>query len=109
MIDIFSVDREGFKNNSRYFVRNILRAGMENLKFENVITVRTDPAGGIRTLADISSCTGFLLREWPGRRGDKHRAALQACSDASSGKKSPDNARRAFVLAAREAGIMINQ
>jgi hypothetical protein len=82
---------------------------MENPRFDNVITVRTDPAGGSITLADIAACTSFLLREWPGKRGDKHRAALQACSDASTGRKSADSARRAFVQAAREAGILINQ
>ena len=82
---------------------------MENPRFENAVTIRTDPAGGSSALADVAACTSFLLREWPGKRGDKHRAALQACSDASSGKKSSDSARRAFVLAAREAGILINQ
>jgi hypothetical protein len=81
---------------------------MENQKFESAVTVRIDPAGGSKSLADVSACTSFLLREWPGKRGDKHRAALQACSDASEGKRSVEGARRAFILAAREAGILVN-
>ncbi|WP_202305507.1 DUF982 domain-containing protein [Mesorhizobium sp. L-8-10] len=81
---------------------------MQSQKFETPVTVLTDPGGGRTVIDDIRSCTEFLLRRWPGKRGDNHRAALQACSDASAGKKPIENARRAFALAARGAGILIN-
>ncbi|MGI6852502.1 DUF982 domain-containing protein [Mesorhizobium sp. 1B3] len=80
---------------------------MQNQKFNIPITVLTDSAGGQTNIDDIQSCTEFLLRNWPGKRGDKHRAALQACSDASAGKKPAENARRAFAVAARGAGILV--
>jgi hypothetical protein len=81
---------------------------MQNQKFDIPITVSIDPAGGTMAIADTRSCTEFLLRKWPGKRGDSHRAALQACSDASAGKKPTESARRAFALAARGAGILVN-
>lgn len=80
---------------------------LENQKFDPV-TVFTDPAGGLAVIVDIRSCGEFLLRRWPGKRSDKRRDALQACSDVTSGKRPPEIARRAFVAAAREAGILVN-
>jgi hypothetical protein len=81
---------------------------MSNPRFENPILVQADSAGGTFEIADIQTCNDFLLRRWPGKRGDKHRAALQACMDTASGKKLASNARKAFWAAAREAGILIN-
>lgn len=80
----------------------------DNPKFESPVTVFTDPAGGKATIGDIGACSHFLLRNWPSKRSDKRRAALQACSDVSSGKRPPEIARRAFVAAAREAGILVS-
>lgn len=80
----------------------------DDQKFNAPVTVFTDPAGGQTTITDIPSCSHFLLRQWPTKRGDKRQSALQACSDVSSGKRPPEIARRAFVAAAREAGILVS-
>jgi len=80
----------------------------DNQKFESPVTIFTDPAGGQIAITDIQSCSQFLLRRWPSKRGDKRRSALQACSDVSSGKRPPEIARRAFIAAAREAGILVS-
>lgn len=77
-------------------------------KFDPPVTVFTDPAGGQTVISDIRSCGEFLLRRWPSKRSDKRRSALRACSDVSSGKRSPEIARLAFIAAAREAGILVN-
>lgn len=79
---------------------------MEKQKFEPAVTVLVDPAGGRSMITTTGECMDFLLKRWPGKRGDKHRAALQACMDASSDKKTTATARRAFVAAAREAGVL---
>lgn len=79
---------------------------MDNFRFEAPVTVKVDPAGTvqIRTPREASD---FLLHNWHGKRSPKHRAALQACSDAISGGKPAMAARRAFVAAAREANIFV--
>ena len=82
---------------------------MNNPKFEDPIIVESGRLGGEVRLADINACSEFLLRGWPGKRGDKHRAALQACADATAGKRPVSNARKAFAAAAREAGLLINR
>lgn len=81
---------------------------MENNKFETPVTVKTDPAGTPLVLHTARQASEFLLNSWPGKRSEKHRAALQACSDAIAGNKPAMAARRAFVAAAREASIFVN-
>ncbi|PSJ59377.1 DUF982 domain-containing protein [Pseudaminobacter soli (ex Li et al. 2025)] len=82
---------------------------MENNRFENPITVRADATGTLLTLRTAREASDFLLNRWPGKRSDKHRAALQACSDVNLGNKPVIGARRAFVAAAREAGIFFDE
>lgn len=82
---------------------------MENNKFETPVTVKVDPAGTLLTLRTARETSDFLLNRWPGKRSEKHRAALQACSDVNLGNKPPIGARRAFVAAVREAGIFVDE
>lgn len=82
---------------------------MENDRYENPVTVKVTPAGALLTLRTTRETSDFLLTRWPGKRTDKHRAALQACSDVNSGNKPAIGARRAFVAAAREAGVLADE
>ena len=79
---------------------------MENPKFDVPVVVLTQ-GNEAMSIQDVVACTGFLLKNWRGRRGDKHREALQACSDASDGKKPAAIARRAFTAAARDTGVLL--
>lgn len=82
---------------------------MEKDQFDTSVTVKADAAGTLLTLRTARDTSDFLLNRWPGKRTEKHRAALQACSDVQSGGKPPIGARRAFVAAAREAGVFTDQ
>ncbi|WP_354317147.1 DUF982 domain-containing protein [Sinorhizobium fredii] len=47
------------------------------------------------------------LSQWPGgARGRAYRAACRVCRDALDGWRRPQEARRAFVKAARRAGLL---
>jgi hypothetical protein len=80
---------------------------MANEKFDQSVTVLADPAGGQETIGDATACLDFLLRRWRGKRSDKHRAAIQACTDTNSGRRPASFARKAFIAAAREAAILV--
>ena len=80
---------------------------MRTLKFEAPVIVRSDQAEGQLSIESVEACTDFLLKNWSGKRGDKHRAAIQACADATEGKKPVASARRAFLAAARDAGVLV--
>lgn len=82
---------------------------MENDKFENPVNVTVDASGILLTLRTAREATDFLLNRWPGKRTEKHRTALQACSDVRNGTKPPIGARRALVAAAREAGVFVDE
>jgi hypothetical protein len=82
---------------------------LDNLRFEDPIVIENSPTGSTVQLADVNACSEFLLRGWPGKRGEKHRAALQACADVTAGKKPMSNARKAFAAAAREVGLTIGR
>jgi hypothetical protein len=82
---------------------------MDNNRFENHVAVKVDAAGAVRTLRSPNDAYDFLLNQWSGKRSDKHRAALQACSDANLGNKPPIAARRALIAAVREAGVLVDE
>ncbi|AZO24983.1 MULTISPECIES: DUF982 domain-containing protein [unclassified Mesorhizobium] len=82
---------------------------MQNPKFIQPVTVRASTQDPETVITDVYECSSFLLRKRPGKRGPSHRAALQACHDASADKKPISSVRRAFALAAREAGILVGQ
>jgi len=81
---------------------------MQHDQFDTPVTVRIEASGGLLSLRSVRETSDFLLNRWPGKRTEKHRAALQACSDVENGKPAM-SARRAFVAAAREAGVFADQ
>jgi hypothetical protein len=92
----------------RYPSGYALWTAMQNPKFIQPVTVRARTQD-LETVTDVDECSSFLLRKWPGKRGPSHRAALQACHDASADRKPISSVRRAFALVAREAGILVGQ
>ena len=81
---------------------------MAHEKFDQPVTVVTElPGGGQETIGDATVCLDFLLRRWRGKRSEKYRAAIQACSDTNSGRRPASFARKAFIVAAREAAILV--
>lgn len=81
---------------------------MENNRFETPVTVKSSVAGTSQVLRTTREASDYLLKSWPGKRGDKHRAALQACHDAIAGDKPASTARRSFLAAAREADVLVS-
>lgn len=79
---------------------------MENNRFETPVTVRSAD-GPDKVLKSAREASDYLLNNWTGKRGPKHREALQACHDALAGAKPAMTARRAFVAAAREASVLV--
>lgn len=80
---------------------------MQNDRFESPIAVRSGPAGPGRLLRTAQEASEFLLTQWPGKKSEKYRAALQACYDAVAGGKPAMTARRAFLAAGREADVLV--
>jgi hypothetical protein len=61
-----------------------------------------------RLVNSVSEASAFLFDNWPGRESDCWYAAIKHCNDALKGSVSVDDARAAFVVAAKDAGILHN-
>lgn len=82
---------------------------MENTKFDQPVTVKGGAESTVLALRGPRDAANFLLNGWLGKRTEKHRAALQACSDVIDRGKPAMVARRAVVAAVREAGVLIDE
>ena len=80
---------------------------MSNDRFDVPVTVKFGSPAQEKVLRTAQDASGVLLNSWPGKRSPKHRAALQACHDATAGDKPAMTARRAFLAAAREVDVEI--
>ena len=81
---------------------------METSKFETFVTVSSRTTGVNTSVSTAAEAMEYLLNSWLGKRVEAHRKAVQACHDAISGEKSAAAARRAFVAAARQAGLLVS-
>lgn len=60
-------------------------------------------------VGSVEDAARELLTEWPDDGGDKFYEAVKACLDCLDEAVGPDSARMAFVQAAWEVGIQIEQ
>lgn len=81
---------------------------MDNNRFEIPVTVKSRSTGSDEFLHGPVEAMDFLLKEWPAKKGPKHRAAVQACHDAIDGGRPTSISRKALVAAAREADIFVS-
>eukprot|EP01132_Coremiostelium_polycephalum_P011196 gene11196-13720_t len=79
---------------------------MSEKRFSVPVAVRLGIAGQ-RMIYSTWEAVECLKIHWPRNHGPKYRKALQSCMDALDGWKPAYKARRAFVDAAREAGIFL--
>ena len=65
-------------------------------------------ASGIRTVTSTDDAARCLLYKWPDQSSKAYHRAKGLCLDALEGRKPDDDAREAFLDAAREAQITIH-
>ncbi|WP_181872355.1 DUF982 domain-containing protein [Phyllobacterium bourgognense] len=80
---------------------------MTRMAFEHVTI--TDRMRLIRRVSCVESAAEVLAKYWPKNCGEKYATAQQACLEAGAGRLHPDEVRRAFIDAAKEASIYVNE
>lgn len=81
---------------------------MNAQQFVDPVTVDTDQGRRCRVVRDTLHAAEILLRRWPEvTRGREYQIAVRACLDVMRGRQAAATARRAFVLAAKKAGIFV--
>lgn len=79
---------------------------MNDVRFPEPVMLEL-PRSGTRKVASSFEALECLDQQWPEwARGRSWRAADRACRDALDGWRSAGNARKAFLKAARRAGLL---
>ncbi|UXN66030.1 DUF982 domain-containing protein (plasmid) [Phyllobacterium sp. A18/5-2] len=77
---------------------------MKNIHFSPVVIAQ---AGQRRNVTSVMEAAVLLFQVWPKDRGKAYFAARRACIEALEGKATADDARAAFIAAAREVHMLI--
>ena len=71
------------------------------------VTVRADGAIDMLTVTTTAQAAQILLNRWPTRRGKAFEKAKIICVQVIEGRNTPKKARKAFLKAARKAGLRL--
>jgi len=63
--------------------------------------------GRYSVVHSVEEAAEALLKEWPDDSGDRFCEAVKACLDGIHDLLSPNEVRKAFICAAREARVMV--
>ncbi|MBP0581113.1 DUF982 domain-containing protein [Labrys sp. LIt4] len=59
------------------------------------------------SISDADAAADYLLNNWPVDSGERYDFAKRVCLEVIEGKRDPEDARAAFLLAAEEAGVIL--
>ncbi|PWJ83650.1 uncharacterized protein DUF982 [Pseudaminobacter salicylatoxidans] len=80
---------------------------MSEKRFTKPVKIRLDK---VHVIGSTREAVDFLMSvHWPGERGARHHEARDTCLKALDGVRSAAEARHAFVEAAREAGVLLEE
>jgi hypothetical protein len=78
-----------------------------NSNWNKGVTLALEAPGQFTTINNLREASWALIEDWPIEDGEALDHALLVIEAALKGKKTPEEARLAFIAAAREAGIEI--
>ena len=75
--------------------------------WDRPVTYETTKVGLYRTITTTADAAHVLLTDWPIKEGEALARARETCLAVLEGRKPADAARKAFLAAAKEAGVFI--
>ncbi|MBZ9996820.1 DUF982 domain-containing protein [Mesorhizobium sp. BH1-1-4] len=75
--------------------------------FRKPITIQPGRIDRDRVVVSVSDAAEVLLRDWPKPKSEMRLAAIKACLAVMRGEKPAKVARQAFIVAARDARILL--
>jgi hypothetical protein len=73
------------------------------------VTVLNEYTGETRIILSLYAAAEFILYDWPVSHSNTARTARRACLGAMMGNITSEQARKLFVRAAKETGILIEK
>lgn len=80
---------------------------MQGQYWKEAVQLELATAGGLRIVTSTDDAARCLLYKWPDQTSKAYHRAKGMCLDALEGRKPDEEARQAFIDAAREAQINI--
>ncbi|THF58710.1 DUF982 domain-containing protein [Ollibium composti] len=80
---------------------------MRDVPFEKPLTIETARVGRYLTITRVGQAADFLMNQWPGKEGSKHRKALRAVLDVLEQGRDASIARAALIAAAEDADVFV--
>jgi hypothetical protein len=80
---------------------------ISDMIWSNGVYVELGKLEDCRVVASTREAQSILLYHWPVQGGDAFRHALEICANVLNDELPADEAHRAFILAAEEAGIFV--
>ncbi|ATU93162.1 DUF982 domain-containing protein [Phyllobacterium zundukense] len=79
---------------------------MRDLSFEHVM-IQSPGSGTVLNVSSVKQASELLAHCWTKQCGPKHEAAMEICANALKEKASAEEARLAFVEAAKEIDVYV--
>ncbi|GAA4180207.1 DUF982 domain-containing protein [Shinella granuli] len=80
---------------------------MDRGYWDNPVTIETLTLGRYRTVSSTAEAARVLLEEWPVDEGEAFVAAKTLCLAVMEGNADPEEARKAFLIAADETDVFV--
>ena len=80
-----------------------------NKDWSKAVTLALEAPGKFTTISNLQQASWALIEDWPIEDGEALDRALLVIEAAIKGKKTSEEARSAFIAAAREAQIEIRE
>jgi hypothetical protein len=81
---------------------------MKPTTWERALTVMLPEGKRTHLVPDARNAAYLLAEKWPVTYGRAYQRALAICASAMDGRCRPDQARLAFISAAREAQVIVS-
>lgn len=76
-----------------------------NTPWKQPVLIAFEEPGVYTSIATTQAASWAMIEDWPEEDGEALDYALLVCAAVDTGKKKPEDARKAFVAAAIEAGL----
>lgn len=81
---------------------------MRKTRFHKPVRVQPGRIDRDRIVLSTKDAAEILLNDWPDKAHQKREKAMQACLDVIKGRRPPSHARSAFIAAAKDARILLD-
>jgi hypothetical protein len=81
------------------------KSDITQVPWSQPVELALEEPGQYVTIATTQAASWAMIEDWPMEDGQELDKALLICADVTKGKRSNDDARKAFLAAAKEAGI----